>query len=325
LALGTDTGGSIRQPASLCGAVGFKPTYGTVSRFGLVAYASSLDQIGPLAMTVRDAALLFQTIGGYDKNDSTSIPKYSPDVMTRLHEGVKGLILGVPEEYFSERLDTEVKSAVEHAIDLMAAEGMEIKPISFPNIRFSLPAYYLIANSEASSNLARYDGVRYGPREGAENLETMYTSTRKHGFGPEVKRRIMLGTFSLSEGHYNANYRKALKVRQLITNDFTRAFGEVDLIAGPTSPTQAFLLGDHLHDPLTMYACDRLTIPASLAGLPSISLPCGLTSDRLPVGFQIMGPPLADALVLRAAHAAESALNLSHRSELGQSMMNMMK
>lgn len=325
LALGTDTGGSIRQPAALCGTVGFKPTYGTVSRFGLVAFASSLDQIGPFGKTVRDVARLFEVIAGHDADDSTSVPDYAPDVMSRLDEGATGLCAGVPEEYLDLDIDPQIRSAVERALDSLEKASARIEKISLPHTKFAIPAYFLVADSEASSNLSRFDGVRYGARNESGDLMEMYESTRAKGFGLEVKRRIMLGTFSLSSGYYDAYYLKAMKVRQRIKNDFADAFRKVDLIVGPTSPVPAFPLGERVDDPLAMYACDSLTVPASLAGLPGLSLPCGLTADGLPIGLQIVGPELSDACVLRTGKALETALGAPMHSKLSQRMLKIVE
>ncbi|MHC4944979.1 MAG: Asp-tRNA(Asn)/Glu-tRNA(Gln) amidotransferase subunit GatA [Planctomycetota bacterium] len=307
LALGSDTGGSIRQPASLCGVVGFKPTYGTVSRFGLVAFASSLDQIGPMSRTVQDAALLFQVIAGPDARDSTSLPGYCPQVLENLEEGIEEHTVGFPREYMSEGIDPEIRARMEEAAAILERSGAHVKEISLPHTRYAIPAYYLTAVSEASSNLARYDGMRYGARQSRTQLQATYSVTRSRGLGQEVKRRILLGSFSLSEGYYDAFYLKALKVRRLIQQDFQKAFEDVDLIAGPASPVCAFPLGEKTDDPLDMYLCDFLTAPASLAGLPGISVPCGLHSQELPIGLQFLGPLLSDSLVLRAARAFEKA------------------
>ncbi|RUM89745.1 MAG: Asp-tRNA(Asn)/Glu-tRNA(Gln) amidotransferase GatCAB subunit A [Thermodesulfatator sp.] len=308
--LGSDTGGSIRQPASFCGVVGFKPTYGRVSRYGLVAYASSLDQIGPLTRTVADAALLLQIIGGPDERDTTSWPEPQPDYLKALENPVKGMRLGLPREAFGEGLDGEVRTALEEAFRALRELGCEIREVSIPHMEYALPAYYIIAPAEASSNLARYDGVKYGLRVPGRDLIEMYKKTRSEGFGPEVKRRIMLGTYALSAGYYEAFYRKASQVRTLIMRDFEEAFRQVDLLLMPASPTPAFRLGEKTADPLQMYLSDIYTIPVNLAGLPGLTLPVGLTPGGLPVGLQVIGPQLADARVLTLAHHLERALGL---------------
>jgi aspartyl-tRNA(Asn)/glutamyl-tRNA(Gln) amidotransferase subunit A len=306
-ALGSDTGGSIRQPAALSGVVGLKPTYGRVSRYGLVAFASSLDQIGPLAREVRDAALLLQAIAGHDPLDSTSTQVPVPDFAAALGQGVAGLTLGVPREYFVEGMDPEVERAVRAAIEALRGLGARIEEVSLPTTEYALAAYYLIAPAEASSNLARYDGVKYGLRApGAKDLWEMYARTRAEGFGQEVKRRIMLGTYALSAGYYEAYYGKAQRVRTLVRRDFERVFARVDALVCPTSPTAAFGLGEK-EDPLQMYLCDVLTIPVNLAGLPGLSVPCGFTGDGLPIGLQVIGKPFDEATVLRAGHAYEQA------------------
>jgi aspartyl-tRNA(Asn)/glutamyl-tRNA(Gln) amidotransferase subunit A len=306
VALGSDTGGSIRQPASLCGCVGFKPTYGTVSRFGLVAFASSLDQVGPLTTTVRDAALVYEIMAGHDPKDSTTLPGPAPSVLEGLDAGIAGLRIGVPEEYGSGEVQPEVRECVKTCLEGLAACGAEIQRITLPHTRYAIPTYYLVANAEASSNLSRFDGMRYGTRSEGADLRAVYRASRKQGFGPEVKRRIMLGAFALREGYYDAFYLKALKVRRRIQEEFQKAFEEVDLIMGPTAPHVAFPLKEKIQDPLSLYRCDILTAPASLAGIPGLSIPCGLTKAGLPVGLQILGPPLADARVLRAAWTVET-------------------
>ncbi|BAW96036.1 glutamyl-tRNA(Gln) amidotransferase, A subunit [[Synechococcus] sp. NIES-970] len=311
IALGSDTGGSIRQPASLCGVVGLKPTYGLVSRFGLVAYASSLDQIGPFARTVEDTAILLEAIAGYDPKDSTSldveIPQYSQLLQTDLPKD-KPLKIGIIQETFGEGLEPEVAAAVQQAIAQFQALGVEIETISCPRFRYGLPAYYIIAPSEASANLARYDAVKYGRRsDSANNLVDMYTQTRAAGFGPEVKRRIMLGTYTLSAGYYDAYYLKAQKVRTLIKEDFDNAFAKVDLLICPTSPSTAFKAGEKTDDPLSMYLSDLMTIPVNLAGLPALSLPCGFDTQGLPIGMQLIGNVLREDLLLQAAYAYEQA------------------
>jgi aspartyl-tRNA(Asn)/glutamyl-tRNA(Gln) amidotransferase subunit A len=308
-ALGSDTGGSIRQPASFCGVVGLMPTYGRVSRYGLIAFASSLDHIGPLTKTVKDAAVLLRIIAGHDPMDATSADIPVPDYRQEIGRPVKGLRLGVPEEYFGEGLDAQVRAVVEAAIQTLAAKcECEIVPVSLPHTEYAIPAYYLIATAEASSNLARYDGVRYGLRApGAATLAEMYRRTRDQGFGPEVKRRIMLGTYALSAGYYDAYYLKAQKVRTLLARDFDEAFQEVDAIVTPTSPTPAFKLGEKVDDPLAMYLADIFTVVADLAGIPGISVPCGETRERLPVGLQILGKHFDEGTILRLAHAYEHA------------------
>jgi aspartyl-tRNA(Asn)/glutamyl-tRNA(Gln) amidotransferase subunit A len=305
VALGSDTGGSIRQPASLCGIVGMKPTYGLVSRFGLVAYASSLDQIGPFARTVEDAAILLGAIAGHDPNDSTSLKVEIPDYTQFLQPEIKGLKVGIIRETFGEGLDGEVKGAVEAAIEQLKSLGAEIKEISCPRFRYGLPTYYIIAPSEASANLARYDAVKYGIREEADNLLSMYCKTRAAGFGAEVKRRIAIGTYTLSAGYYDAYYLKAQKVRTLIKQDFEKGFEEVDVLICPTSPTTAFKAGEKTADPLSMYLSDLMTIPVNLAGLPSISIPCGFDRQGLPIGLQLIGNVLREDLLFQVAHAYE--------------------
>jgi aspartyl-tRNA(Asn)/glutamyl-tRNA(Gln) amidotransferase subunit A len=305
-ALGSDTGGSIRQPASYCGVVGLKPTYGLVSRFGLVAFASSLDQIGPITKNVEDAAYVLQAIAGHDTMDSTSANVEIPDYTAALTGDVQGLRIGVPKEYLGEGIDPQVKACVLEALKVLESLGAEWEEISLPHTEYAVATYYLLASSEASSNLARFDGVRYGVRaKNPENLLDLYRRSRSEGFGPEVKRRIMLGTYALSSGYYDAYYLKAQKVRTLIKRDFDQAFERFDLIIGPTAPTTAFRLGEQVGDPLTMYLNDILTIPVSLAGVPAISIPCGF-ADGLPVGLQMIGKPFDESTVLRAAHAYES-------------------
>ena len=306
--LGSDTGGSIRQPASFCGVVGLMPTYGRVSRYGLIAFASSLDRIGPLTKTVRDAAIVLRSIAGRDPMDATSAEVPVPDYVVELEKPVRGLKLGVAKEYFGEGLDPEVKKAVEAAIQKLAQLGCEIIPVSLPHTEYAIPTYYIVATAEASSNLARFDGVRYGFRAGdARTLSEMYRRTRDHGFGAEVKRRIMLGTYALSAGYYDAYYLKAQKVRTLLVRDFEEAFKNVDAIVTPTSPTAAFKLGEKVDDPLAMYLADMFTVTADLAGIPGISIPCGETKENLPVGFQILGKHFDEATILRVAHAYEQA------------------
>ncbi|MGB9920501.1 MAG: Asp-tRNA(Asn)/Glu-tRNA(Gln) amidotransferase subunit GatA [Moorellales bacterium] len=309
-ALGSDTGGSIRQPAAFCGVVGLKPTYGRVSRYGLVAFASSLDQIGPLTRDVTDCALVLAAIAGHDPRDSTSAPVEVPDYAAGLGDGhLKGLKIGVPREYFGPGIEPGVKEAVEGALRRLEEVGARCEETSLPHTAYALPAYYLVAPAEASSNLARYDGVQYGFRSPADNVVDMYRKTRRLGFGPEVKRRIMLGTYALSAGYYDAYYLKALKVRRLIKEDFDRAFSRYDVLITPTSPTVAFRLGEKVGDPLAMYLSDLCTIPVNMAGLPGLSVPCGL-ANGLPVGLQIIGPPFSEGLLLRVGYAVEKACNL---------------
>ncbi|PRO66225.1 Asp-tRNA(Asn)/Glu-tRNA(Gln) amidotransferase subunit GatA [Alkalicoccus urumqiensis] len=304
--LGSDTGGSIRQPAAYCGVVGLKPTYGRVSRFGLVAFASSLDQIGPLTRSVEDNAYVLQQIAGHDERDSTSVDIEVPDYLKALTGDIKGLKIGVPKEYLSEGVSEGVRAQVQAALDKLKELGAEYEEVSLPHSKYALATYYLLASSEASANLARFDGIRYGVRHEEDNLLDTYKKSRSEGFGDEVKRRIMLGTFALSSGYYDAYYKKAQKVRTLIKQDFEDLFLDYDVIIGPTAPTTAFKIGDQLDDPLTMYANDILTIPVNLAGVPAISVPCGL-SDGLPVGLQIIGQHFDEATVFRVAHAYEKA------------------
>jgi len=302
VALGTDTGGSVRQPASLCGMVGLKPTYGRVSRYGLVAYASSLDQIGPITKDVTDCALIMKTISGHDNMDSTSANLEVPDYLKYCQAGIKDLKIGVPKEYFIEGIDPEVKDALDKALKIFEKLGAKIEEASLPHTEYSLPTYYLIATAEASSNLARYDGVQYGYRvEDYEDLSSMYQRTRSEGFGSEVKRRIMLGTYALSSGYYDAYYLKAQKVRTLIKEDFDKAFSKYDILITPTSPTPAFKLKEKVSDPLTMYLSDIYTIPINLAGIPAISLNCGYSKSNLPIGLQIIGKHFSEETILRAA------------------------
>jgi aspartyl-tRNA(Asn)/glutamyl-tRNA(Gln) amidotransferase subunit A len=306
LALGSDTGGSIRQPAGLCGIVGFKPTYGRVSRYGLLAFASSLDQIGPLATTVDDAALAVSVIGGFDAHDSTSSSEAMPDLAAALSGDVQGLRIGVPRAFLGDGVDDAILSAFESALATLAARGATLVDIDLPHAAYGIPVYYLICTAEASSNLARYDGVRYGwraPLEKDDTLLQMYERTRDLGFGPEVKRRIMLGTYVLSAGYFDAYYLKAQQVRTLLLQDYQRAFARVDVVATPTTPTPAFTLGDKTSDPVQMYLNDIFTVSANLTGLPSISVPCGFSSSRLPIGFQLTGRAFDEATLLRAADA----------------------
>ena len=307
-ALGTDTGGSVRQPAAFCGVVGLKPTYGRVSRYGLIAFGSSLDQIGPITRTVTDAAILLGVIAGHDKMDSTTLNHPVPDYLTELQasQGFKGLKIGIPQEYFIEGMNPEVEAAVQQALQLAQAQGAELVNISLPHTRYGIPAYYLVATAEASSNLARYDGVRYGLSAPGDDLRETYFQTRAAGFGPEVKRRIMLGTYALSAGYYDAYYLKAQKVRTLLRRDFETAFKTVDVIFAPTAPDVAFEIGQKVDDPLQMYLSDVFTVVANMAGICGISIPCGF-SRGLPIGLQILGPPLGESAMLKAALAYEQA------------------
>src|SRR5437899_11753897 len=307
-ALGSDTGGSIRQPASFCGVVGLMPTYGRVSRYGLIAFASSLDHIGPLTRTVKDAAILLRVIAGHDPLDSTSANVPVPDYEADLAKPVSGLKIGVPKEYFGECLDDEVRNAVEAGIAKLRSAGCEIVNISMPHTAYAIPTYYVIATAEASANLARFDSVRYGYRaKGARTLSEMYRKSRDEGFGAEVKRRIMLGTYALSSGYYDAYYLKAQRVRTLLARDFRDAFQKVDAIVTPTAPTPAFKIGEKSDDPLSMYLADIYTVTADLAGIPAISIPCGKTKEKLPIGLQILGKHFHEATILRVAHAYEQA------------------
>ena len=305
-ALGTDTGGSIRQPAFCCGVVGMKPTYGRVSRYGLVAFASSLDQIGPITKDVEDCAILLNGISGYDPCDSTSVNIAVPDYKKSLVGDVKGIRIGIPKEYFIEGIDPDVEKAITQAIDLFGKWGAEVKRVSLPHTEYAVAIYYIIATAEASSNLARYDGVKYGLRsKGHRDLMEMYTQTRAKGFGQEVKRRIILGTYVLSAGYYEAYYRKASQVRTLMRKDFEDAFRQVDVIVAPTAPTPAFRIGEKTEDPLQMYLSDIFTIPVNIAGIPGISIPCGFSRDSLPIGLQIMGKHFDEGMLLRVAYAFE--------------------
>ncbi len=305
--LGSDTGGSIRQPAALCGLVGVKPTYGLVSRYGLVAFASSLDQIGPFTHTVEDAAILTEVIAGHDPMDSTSIPQPSPDLVGALGAGVKGLRIGRVAD-LPKGADPDVLARLDAAFEALAKAGATIVDVTLPSLSFALTAYYLIAPAEASSNLARYDGVRYGKRVAAGDINTMYADTREAGFGDEVKRRIMLGTYALSAGYYDAYYGKALKVRRLIADDFARAYATADVILTPTSPSVAFRFGSKTDDPLAMYLCDIFTIPTNLAGHPAMSVPFGVGQDDMPVGVQVLAPTLGEAMMFRVAAELERAV-----------------
>ena len=316
-ASGTDTGGSIRQPAALCGITGLKPTYGRVSRYGMIAFASSLDQGGPLAQTAEDAAILLNTMAGFDSHDSTSIDEVVPDYTATLNDAIKGLKIGLPKEYFDAGLDTEVGKVVEAAIEEYKKLGAEIVDISLPNTHLAVPAYYVVAPAECSSNLSRFDGVRFGHRcEAPIDLEDLYKRSRGEGFGPEVKRRIMIGTYALSAGYYDAYYLKAQKVRRLISEDFKQAFEQVDVIMGPTSPSVAFKLGEKKDDPITMYLSDIYTIAVNLAGLPGMSIPAGFVND-LPVGLQIIGSYFAEARLLNVAHQYQQVTDWHTRTPAG--------
>jgi aspartyl-tRNA(Asn)/glutamyl-tRNA(Gln) amidotransferase subunit A len=306
-ALGSDTGGSVRQPAALCGVVGLKPSYGRVSRFGLVAYGSSLDQVGTLTRDVYDSALLLGVIAGADQNDSTTMPATVPDYTARLEEGIAGLRVGIPDEFFVAGMQPEVEEAVRSAVAHLESLGATLVPISLPTTDKALPVYYLVATAEASANLARYDGIRFGPSAGTDNLFDNYRKTRGQGFGPEVKRRIMLGTYALSTGYYDAYYLKAQQVRTLIKQDFERAFQSVDVIAAPTTPTTAFKIGEKVDDPLSMYLNDIFTISANLAGICGVSVPCGFDKQGLPIGLQLLGPSMGEETILRAAYAYEQS------------------
>jgi len=313
--LGTDTGGSIRQPAAHCGVVGLKPTYGRVSRYGVVAFASSLDQVGPIARNVEDCALLLQAVAGHDPLDSTSVDTPVPDYRATLREGVKGLKIGLPREYFIDGLDPEVRGAVETAVAVYRDLGADIVEVSLPHTDYAVASYYLIADAEASSNLARYDGVRFGRRKDpGGGLAGMYEASRAAGFGTEVKRRIMLGTYALSSGYYDAYYLKAQKVRTLIRQDFLDAFAKVDALLTPVAPTAAFRIGEKTDDPLQMYLSDIFTSPVNLAGTCGMSLPCGVTGSGLPIGLQLVGRPFDEATLLRAGYAFEQATEWHKRA-----------
>jgi len=317
VALGTDTGGSIRQPASLCGIVGMKPTYGRISRYGVIAYASSLDQVGPLVKEVRDCALMLNVLCGHDARDATSLDSPTPDYTQSLTTDLKGLRVGLVREFMEYQgvgVDAEVGGAVRAAVDKLQELGAECEEVSLPNLNYSIPVYYIIAPAEASSNLARYDGVQYGHRTAtADDIIEMYTKTRDEGFGAEVKRRIMLGTYALSAGYYDAYYIKAGQVRTLIRRDFDRAFARCDLLVGPVSPTVAFGLGEKTDDPVSMYLSDVCTIPVNLAGLPGMSIPCGFSSDGLPIGLHLVGKTLGEETILRAAYAYEQSTDWHRR------------
>ena len=316
VSLGSDTGGSIRQPAAMCGVVGLKPTYGKVSRFGLVAFASSLDQIGPLTGDVEDSALLLDAICGHDAKDSTSVD-VPADHAKALNGSISKNIIGIPDEYFVGGLETEVETAVREAIKVLEGLGAKLERISLPHTDYAIATYYIIATAEASSNLARYDGVKYGYRHKEEkglSLSEMYGKTRSEGFGAEVKRRIGLGTYTLSAGYYDAYYLKAQRVRTLIRNDFEKVFGKCDCIIAPTSPTAAFRIGEKIDNPLQMYLSDIFTIPANLAGIPAMSIPCGLTKDGLPIGLQIMGKAFDETTILQVAYAYEQTIRNNNRT-----------
>jgi aspartyl-tRNA(Asn)/glutamyl-tRNA(Gln) amidotransferase subunit A len=309
-ALGSDTGGSIRQPASFCGVVGLKPTYGRVSRYGLIAFASSLDQIGPLTKDVKDSALALNSIAGYDPLDATSIKADVPDYTQSLFPDIKNIKIAVPEEYFVEGMDQEVRKIVEEALHTLRQLGAKDSRVSLPHTQYAVPVYYIVATAEASSNLARFDGVQYGFRaesqgQSASDLIGMYTETRGQGFGEEAKRRILLGTYALSHGYYEAYYLRALKVRTLIAQDFTRLFNEYDCVLTPTAPTPAFKIGEKIDDPLQMYLSDIYTISANLAGIPAISIPCGFTKKGLPVGLQLLAKPFNEEMLFRVAYGYE--------------------
>jgi aspartyl-tRNA(Asn)/glutamyl-tRNA(Gln) amidotransferase subunit A len=341
LAVGSDTGGSIRQPAALCSVSGLKPTYGRVSRFGLVAFASSLDQIGPLARTAHDAALLLEVLAGHDERDSTSLNRPVPPYTASVHRPLESLRLGIVREHFAEGLDGEIAAAIRQAVSVYESLGARVVELSLPHSKYAVATYYVIAPSEASSNLARYDGVHFGYRtdeqamldelarerrqaatlSGAAGLDSidsplvrMYRKTRAEAFGPEVKRRIMLGTYALSAGYYDAYYLKALKVRRLIRQDFDRAFEQVDLIASPVTPQAAFKTGELADDPLAMYLIDLYTVSANLCGIPGISIPCGFTRDQLPIGLQLLAPPLEEERLLRGAAMYQAATDWHHRA-----------
>jgi aspartyl-tRNA(Asn)/glutamyl-tRNA(Gln) amidotransferase subunit A len=306
--LGTDTGGSIRQPASFCGVVGVLPTYGRVSRYGLIAFASSLDRIGPLASNVRDAATMLGVIAGHDPNDATSSPAPVPDYAAESDTPAAGLRIGVPAEYFGDGLEPEVRAAIEKGIAALQAAGCSIKPVSLPHTKYAVPTYYLVATAEASANLARFDGVRYGYRSpSSATLSDMYSHSRDEGFGAEVKRRIFLGTYALSAGYYDAYYLKAQQVRRILADEFLRAFAEVDAIVTPTSPFPAFKLGEKTGDPLAMYLADIYTVTASLAGICGVSVPCGATRAGLPVGMQVLARHFGEGTAFRVARAVEAA------------------
>ena len=308
-ATGTDTGGSIRQPASFCGIVGVKPTYGRCSRWGIVAFASSLDQAGPMTRTVRDGAIMLGAMAGYDPKDSTSADKPTPDFETALEKKVKGLKVGIPEEYNMEGMSRDLLALWDRGKEWLTAAGTEMVPVSLPHTKYALPTYYIVAPAEASSNLARYDGVRYGFRAEGETLQEMYENTRGEGFGAEVRRRVLIGTYVLSAGYYDAYYLKAQKLRTLISEDFREAFEKVDVLLTPTAPSPAFAIGEKMDDPIAMYLNDVFTVPASLAGLPAISLPAGLSSDGLPLGLQLIARPFDEETMFCTARTVEEAAN----------------
>lgn len=310
--LGSDTGGSVRQPASHCGVVGMKPTYGRVSRFGLLAFASSLDQIGPLTKDVHDCAIMLNSIAGYDPRDSTSVKEPVPDFTLALKKDIRGMKIGIPKEYFGEGLDSEVRAAVDNAITALRQTGAEIVDVSLPHTEYGIAAYYIIAPAEASSNLARYDGVKYGLRNrDADTLLAMYKTSRAQGFGPEVKRRIIIGTYALSSGYYDAYYKKASQARTLIINDYAKAFSACDALVSPVTPTPAWRLGEKADDPLSAYLSDAMTVCTNLAGLPAISVPCGFSSAGLPIGFQIQAPHFREETIISLAHTLEQSLGLN--------------
>jgi aspartyl-tRNA(Asn)/glutamyl-tRNA(Gln) amidotransferase subunit A len=308
-ALGTDTGGSVRQPAAFCGVTGLKPTYGRVSRYGLVAYGSSLDSVGVIATSAADLSLLFTQMAGFDPRDATSMQVPVPEISLAAEPSLKGLRIGVPDEYFIQGISQDVEYGVRQAIAVMQGLGAEVRRVSLPHTEFALPVYYLIAPAEASANLARYDGVRFGVRQPSEAMLDMFRKTRGAGFGAEVKRRIMLGTYALSAGYYDAYYGQAQKVRTLIKQDFERAFESVDVIAAPVAPTTAFRLGEHTNDPLAMYLEDIFTLPANLAGVPGLAFPVGFDANQLPIGMQLMGPHFGEEILIRAAHAYQTVTN----------------
>jgi len=310
-ALGSDTGGSVRQPASLCGVVGLKPTYGLVSRYGLIAFASSLDQIGPVGRSVQDCALVLNAIAGHDPRDATSVARDQQDYTATLGQDIKGMRLGVPEEYFIDGMEPGTRNAIDEALAKLEYLGAIIKPVSLPTTRYALACYYIIAPSECSANLARYDGVKYGySYQDTSDMWEALEKTREYGFGPEVTRRVMLGTYALSSGYYDAYYLKAQKARTLIRQDFDRVFQEVDALVTPTSPVTAFKIGEKTGDPVQMYLIDVCTLPVNIAGLPGLSVPCGF-SDGLPVGMQLIGPNFSEGILLRTAHAYEAATEWS--------------
>ena len=316
-ATGTDTGGSIRQPAAFCGIVGIKPTYGRCSRWGIVAFASSLDQAGPMTRSVRDAAIMLGAMAGHDPKDSTSAPRPVPDFEKALTGNIKGLKIGVPKEYRVDGMSKEIAALWDRGIDWMKAAGAEVREISLPHTKYALAVYYIIAPAEASSNLARYDGVRFGLRVPGENLTDMYENTRAEGFGAEVKRRILIGTYVLSAGYYDAYYKKAQRVRTLIARDFKNAFEQVDVLLAPTAPTPAFAIGEKMDDPIAMYLNDVFTVPASLAGLPAMSVPAGLSSEGLPLGLQLIGRPFDEETVLKVGSVLEESAQFTHRPGSG--------